>query len=529
MDFAAQAASQKTKATPEFGTSANLTAPVEAAPGVFAKQLIGALKMTKASDLGRPSAQAEAVREARNAHEARQARHDERNKAGRPAKAERPERPERPDRAEDARFERKANDRTDEPRETKAPEKTERPAKPQRAERSRTKEDDNAAASADAKTVETADETSQAAETGDVVETGEATETQATTEAAATDAPAESTDAALLANPFQIALKAAQEAPGPIAVTLLQAAKGEAEDDGALSLDVNGQAKGQTGAEDPVLALQGLVAANSARNAEDNAGDAAASYGPAKPAHGLLVAQQHAAENAAVVSAAAKGQGNAADAFEKILAAKVDAQVATGAAAKSAADALGFANQMQAQQGEIQKPLEAQPIATTQQVQTAQSQTGAKLDQPLMARSTAYLPPSEQVAVQIQRAAEQGASRISIELDPAELGRVEVRLDVDRNGMVAASVVAERPETLDLLKKDQRSLETALQNAGLSTDSANLSFSLREGNKGGQEAHDGNGRRRDRDDGEREAQPVVAEALGRIRRINLDRALDIVA
>ncbi len=91
--------------------------------------------------------------------------------------------------------------------------------------------------------------------------------------------------------------------------------------------------------------------------------------------------------------------------------------------------------------------------------------------------------PHEQVAVQIQRAAQNGIGRLTVDLQPAELGRVEIKMNVDKDKNVTASVIVDRPGTLDLLQRDARNLERILQDAGLQTDSGSLSFSLR--NSGG--------------------------------------------
>ncbi|MET7245267.1 flagellar hook-length control protein FliK [Methylobacterium sp. EM32] len=78
-----------------------------------------------------------------------------------------------------------------------------------------------------------------------------------------------------------------------------------------------------------------------------------------------------------------------------------------------------------------------------------------------------------------------GANRFEIRLDPYELGRIDVRLDIDRqHGAVKAHLVVERPETLALLQRDAASLQQALSQAGLDPGEAGLSFSLRDG--GGQ-------------------------------------------
>ena len=88
--------------------------------------------------------------------------------------------------------------------------------------------------------------------------------------------------------------------------------------------------------------------------------------------------------------------------------------------------------------------------------------------------------PAQQVAVQIKRAVAAGNDRINIRLHPAELGRVQIRLEVADDGHVRALVTAERAETLDLMQRDPRGLERALQEAGLKTDSGSLSFNLRD-------------------------------------------------
>jgi flagellar hook-length control protein FliK len=84
------------------------------------------------------------------------------------------------------------------------------------------------------------------------------------------------------------------------------------------------------------------------------------------------------------------------------------------------------------------------------------------------------------VAVEIVSRVRDGLKRFDIRLDPPELGRVDVRLEVDRAGNVSTKLTVERPETLDLMQRDARALERALQQAGLKTDAGGLEFSLRQ-------------------------------------------------
>lgn len=94
--------------------------------------------------------------------------------------------------------------------------------------------------------------------------------------------------------------------------------------------------------------------------------------------------------------------------------------------------------------------------------------------------------PLSGLAMQIAASAKSGKSRFEIRLDPAELGRIDVRIDVDRNGQVTSHLTVERPETLSMLRQDANQLQRALDNAGLSTGNGGLQFSLRDQSQSGQ-------------------------------------------
>jgi flagellar hook-length control protein FliK len=87
--------------------------------------------------------------------------------------------------------------------------------------------------------------------------------------------------------------------------------------------------------------------------------------------------------------------------------------------------------------------------------------------------------PSEQVAVEIHKGIAAGKDSITIKLNPAELGKIDVKMELSDDGTLRATIAVEKAETLDLLQKDARGLERALQNAGLQADSGSLNFSLR--------------------------------------------------
>lgn len=121
-----------------------------------------------------------------------------------------------------------------------------------------------------------------------------------------------------------------------------------------------------------------------------------------------------------------------------------------------------------------------QPVSTTHVSphvavsQPSHATTHAQLAASLPGHATRSA--SEQVEVSIQRAVEQGDDRILIQLDPAELGRVEIRMHVAQDGAAQIIITADKRDTLDMLKQDARSLERALQDAGIKADAGEMQF-----------------------------------------------------
>ncbi|WP_353857644.1 flagellar hook-length control protein FliK [Azospirillum formosense] len=127
-------------------------------------------------------------------------------------------------------------------------------------------------------------------------------------------------------------------------------------------------------------------------------------------------------------------------------------------------------------------------------------ETGLTTAQLRPSRGSAGLPMGvqEQVAVHISRNVSDGNDQFTINLRPAELGRIDIKLEIGQDGRVTASVAVEKAQTLELLQRDSRNLERALQDAGLKADSNSLNFSLRgEGGQSFQESgrQGGSGRR----------------------------------
>jgi chemotaxis protein MotD len=99
---------------------------------------------------------------------------------------------------------------------------------------------------------------------------------------------------------------------------------------------------------------------------------------------------------------------------------------------------------------------------------------------PTQTPAAAIVVPIEGLAVEIAARAHGGQHRFEVRLDPPDLGRIDVRLHVDRHGQVTSHLVVDRIDTLDLLRRDAADLERSLQQAGLKTSDNGLQFSLRD-------------------------------------------------
>jgi flagellar hook-length control protein FliK len=83
-----------------------------------------------------------------------------------------------------------------------------------------------------------------------------------------------------------------------------------------------------------------------------------------------------------------------------------------------------------------------------------------------------------------------GINQFEIRLDPVELGRIEVRLEIDQEGGVKAHLSVDRVETLALLQRDAKTLERAFDQAGLKLSDGSIDLSLRDQQAQGQGRHE---------------------------------------
>jgi len=76
----------------------------------------------------------------------------------------------------------------------------------------------------------------------------------------------------------------------------------------------------------------------------------------------------------------------------------------------------------------------------------------------------------------------EGLNRFDIRLDPEDLGRIDVALEIDGDGNIRAAIAADKPEALQLIVREARALEQAFDQAGFRRDDNALSFSLSDHN-----------------------------------------------
>ncbi len=113
------------------------------------------------------------------------------------------------------------------------------------------------------------------------------------------------------------------------------------------------------------------------------------------------------------------------------------------------------------------------PAGGTQTPQSVPQAAGPTLPTPTL------VPAVEQVVFNLKQAVQNGTNRIEIQLKPAALGAIDIKLDLTHDGRITAVISADRSDTLNMLRQDASGLQQALRDAGLQADSSSLSFNLR--------------------------------------------------
>jgi hypothetical protein len=121
----------------------------------------------------------------------------------------------------------------------------------------------------------------------------------------------------------------------------------------------------------------------------------------------------------------------------------------------------------------------AQPAPSAPPPAAAHAQLAEPVQQAASDTGAAHVPPAAaQVGGEIIRRFNGHDTSFQLRLDPPELGRVDVRLDVSRDHRVTAVISADSPQALSDLARGARDLHQALQSAGLDLADDGLRFDL---------------------------------------------------
>lgn len=132
--------------------------------------------------------------------------------------------------------------------------------------------------------------------------------------------------------------------------------------------------------------------------------------------------------------------------------------------------------------GDVQIPLGYFENGTLDILQTGLplSQTSQAAHITLQATQAGQAHPATQlVSATLNKAAKNGGPQnLTIQLDPPDLGKLNIRLEYTKDKTIKAHMIIEKPETYLMLQRDAQTLERSLQNAGIDTDGSDLSFEL---------------------------------------------------
>jgi flagellar hook-length control protein FliK len=234
--------------------------------------------------------------------------------------------------------------------------------------------------------------------------------------------------------------------------------------------------------------LKAAVATQTATAASDDSDAAPGTAGPSAPAVATGIPANGVAQPTAAAGKAKTGNGI-------VDATKADASPDGSPASSANTSAHGHSTQPAAQPLPDASDTAGIQAAGTIQPQLHTAATSAAHASTLTATAaTSDAVPLSGLAMEIAVTARSGKSRFEIRLDPADLGRIDVRIDVDRNGHVTSHLTVEKAETLSMLRQDAPQLQRALDDAGFKTGGGGLQFSLRDQSSSGQNNDSGSGR-----------------------------------
>ena len=136
---------------------------------------------------------------------------------------------------------------------------------------------------------------------------------------------------------------------------------------------------------------------------------------------------------------------------------------------------------------------------------------------------------ARQVSVHVRNLAGHGGGQIVVGLNPPELGRVQVRLEI-MEGHVKGAITVQRPDVAETIARDMRALETAFQDMGLNLGEEGISIQLEQNpadqeNENNNNEQNGSGTRL----ASNEAGEQIEDDQNEQQWVNPDRLLDVQA
>lgn len=132
---------------------------------------------------------------------------------------------------------------------------------------------------------------------------------------------------------------------------------------------------------------------------------------------------------------------------------------------------------------------------------------------------------ASQTKLHIKPLAEKGGGQIRIDLNPPELGEIEVELKIE-DGVASGRISVKNPEVLEQLARDLKVLQQGLAEAGLELKDENMTFAVMEDDKGqGQNGkQDAQGDQQNEEDSAEfaEAQPTASKWVSPDAMVDMD-------
>lgn len=121
-------------------------------------------------------------------------------------------------------------------------------------------------------------------------------------------------------------------------------------------------------------------------------------------------------------------------------------------------------------------------FAADAQVPAPSMQSASFAANPVLQNVTAAQshPATQAVAALVQKQAQSGSGSqtLAVQLDPPELGKMQMKMKYQKGEPLRVHIVLEKADTMNMFQRDQQALHSLLNQAGIQTDSSSLTFDL---------------------------------------------------